>query len=147
MNTLELKPGDKIGVFFYDDWRGSKAIIEEVVDISKTGVVTLTSGIRYNKLGREVNALGEATYLCTVEKAQAIINKPPSPPKSKDAAINRSSQQRRDKAAKLAVKSAIRALNQYGWFSNTNGDMDKLESDIEQIIIAYLDKHQDNQVF
>jgi hypothetical protein len=28
MNTLELKPGDKIGVFFYDDKRGTKAVFE-----------------------------------------------------------------------------------------------------------------------
>ncbi|MFN6561259.1 MAG: hypothetical protein RMY28_015905 [Nostoc sp. ChiSLP01] len=52
MNTLELKPGDKIGVFFYDDKRGTKAIIEEISKISPTGIVTLKSGTRYTKYGK-----------------------------------------------------------------------------------------------
>ncbi|WP_373527442.1 hypothetical protein [Nostoc sp.] len=75
MNTLELKPGDKIGVFFYDDKRGTKAVIEEVDKVSLTGIVTLKSGTRYTSKGTEIGALGDPTYLCTTEKAQAVIEK------------------------------------------------------------------------
>ncbi|NWF61745.1 MAG: hypothetical protein HXY43_21430 [Fischerella sp.] len=142
MNTLQLKLGDKVGVFFYDDWRGSKAIIDEVTHISSSGTITLKNGTRYNRNGREVGALGEATYLCTPEKAQTIIEKASAPPQDKEVidAID-PLEKRRKKAAKLAVKSAIQALNQYGWYADINGEMDALESELEQLILSYLERH------
>ncbi|WP_026736146.1 hypothetical protein [Fischerella sp. PCC 9605] len=141
MNTLELKIGDKVGVFFHDDWRGSKAIIDEVIHISSSGTITLKNGTRYNRNGREVGALGEATYLCTPEKAQAIINKASALSQDKEA-IDDPLEKRRNKAAKLAVKSAIQGLNQYGWYADINGEMDALESELQQTILSYLERYE-----
>ncbi len=144
MDTFELKVGDKIGVYFYDDWRGSKAIIDEVEDISANGTVTLTSGIRYNKLGREVGALGEGTSLCTVEKAQKTIDKSCLEKGNKRNKENNSIvdtlKTRQDKASRVASQSAIRILNQYGYFNSANDDIDALETEIEELIISYLEK-------
>ena len=76
MNTLELKPGDKIGIFYHDDRRGAKARISEVKKVSPTGQVTLISGKRYasNRKEMGIDAI-DATYLCTVEKATAVMQK------------------------------------------------------------------------
>jgi hypothetical protein len=143
MDTFELKVGDKIGVFFYDDWRGSKAIIDEIEDISANGTVTLTSRIRYNKLGREVGALGEGTYLCSIEKAQKAIDKSClKKEKKENNSIADTLQKRRDKASNLATQSAIRILHQYGYFNTANGDIDVLAGEIEELIISYLEKQQ-----
>ncbi|PAX52153.1 hypothetical protein [Brunnivagina elsteri] len=143
MDTFELKVGDTIGVFFYDDWRGSKAVIDEIEDISANGTVTLTSGIRYNKLGREVGALGEGTYLCSIEKAQKAIEKSClKKEKKEDNSIIDTLHKRRDKASKLATISAIRILHQYGYFNTANSDIDTLESEIEGLITSYLEKQQ-----
>jgi hypothetical protein len=143
MDTFELKVGDKIGVFFYDDWRGSKAIIDEIEDISANGTVTLTSRIRYNKLGREVGALGEGTYLCSIEKAQKAIDKSClKKEKKENSSIADTLQKRRDKASNLATQSAIRILHQYGYFNTVNGDIDALAGEIEELIISYLEKQQ-----
>ncbi|MCP6761896.1 MAG: hypothetical protein NHB32_24815 [Fischerella sp. CENA71] len=143
MNTLQLKLGDKVGVFFYDDWRGSKAIIDEVIHISSSGTITLKNGTRYNRNGREVGALGEATYLCTPEKAQAIIDKASAPPQDKEVIDTVDPlEKRRAKATQLAVKSAIQALNQYGWYANVDGHMDVMESEIKQIIEKYVSEHE-----
>ncbi|HEY9803250.1 MAG TPA: hypothetical protein V6D25_23100 [Leptolyngbyaceae cyanobacterium] len=144
MNTLELKPGDKIGVFFYDDKRGTKAVIEEIDKISPTGIVTLKSGTRYTKYGKEVGALGDPTYLCTVEKATAVIEKAAQRQQQKEEEYKAylvSPEGRRDKAAALAVQAAIKALNQYGWYADVDGHMDAMESELEQIIKKYLSEH------
>ncbi len=143
MDTFELKVGDKIGVFFYDDWRGSKAIFDEIEDISANGTVTLTSGIRYNKLGREVGALGEGTYLCSIEKAQQTIDKSClKKEKKENNSILDTLQKRRNKASNLAAQSAIRILDQYGYFNTANGDIDTLAGEIEKLIISYLEQQQ-----
>jgi hypothetical protein len=144
MNTSELKPGDKIGVFFYDGTRGTKALIEEVAKVSPTGVVTLKSGTRYTPKGKEIGALGDPTHLCTVEKAQSVIDKAAQRKQQKEEdykAYLASPEGRRDKAAALAVQSAIKTLNQYGWYADVDGHMDALESEIEQIIKKYLSEH------
>lgn len=143
MNTQQLKLGDKVGVFFYDDWRGAKAIIDEVIDISSSGAITLKNGTRYNRDGREVGALGEATYLCTAEKAQSIIDKASAPLQNKEVidAID-PLEKRRNKAAKIAVQSAIKTLNQYGWYADIDGEMDALESKLQQTIISYLQRYE-----
>lgn len=145
MNILELKPGDKIGVFFYDDRRGTKAIIEEIDKISRTGIVTLKSGTRYTKYGKEVGALGDPTYLCTVERATAVIDKAAQRQQQKEEeyrAYLASPEGRRDKAAALAVQAAIKVLNQYGWYPDVDGHMDVMEVKIEQIIKKYLSEHE-----
>ncbi|MEH2212959.1 hypothetical protein [Nostoc sp.] len=145
MNTLELKPGDKIGVFFYDDKRGTKAVIEEVIHISSSGTITLKNGTRYNRNGREVGALGEGTYLCTTEKAQAVIKKAEQRKQQKEEeykAYIASPEGRRDKAAASSVNAAIKALNQYGWYADVDGHMDAMESEIEQIIKKYVSEHE-----
>ncbi|MBN3910430.1 MAG: hypothetical protein HWQ35_28975 [Nostoc sp. NMS1] len=145
MNTLELKPGDKIGVFFYDDKRGAKAVIEEVIHISSSGTITLKNGTRYNRNGREVGALGEGTYLCTTEKAQAVIEKAKQRKQQKEEeykAYIASPEGRRDKAAASAVNAAIKVLNQYGWYADVDGHMDAMESEIEQIIKKYVSEHE-----
>ncbi|RUT06473.1 hypothetical protein DSM106972_027300 [Dulcicalothrix desertica PCC 7102] len=36
-NTLDLKSGDKVGVFFYDNAFGSKAEIHEVKNVTRKG--------------------------------------------------------------------------------------------------------------
>lgn len=144
MNTLQLKPGDKIGVFFYDDKRGTKAVIEEVAKVSPTGVVTLKSGTRYTSKGKEIGALGDPTYLCTVEKAQSLIDKAAQRQQQNEEeykAYLASPEGRRDKAAALAVKAAIKTLNQYGWYADIDGQMDAMESEIEQIIKKYVSEH------
>ncbi|RCJ20224.1 hypothetical protein A6S26_05745 [Nostoc sp. ATCC 43529] len=145
MNTLELKPGDKIGVFFYDDRRGTKATIEEVDNISPTGIVTLKSGTRYTSKGKEIGALGDPTYLCTVEKAQSVIDKAAQRQQQNEEeykAYLTSPEGRRDKAAALAVQAAIKVLNQYGWYADVEGHMDVMEAEIEQIIKKYLSEHE-----
>jgi hypothetical protein len=145
MNTLELKPGDKIGVFFYDDRRGIKATIEEIERVSTTGVVTLTSGVRYTKHGKEVGALGDPTYLCTVEKATAVIDKAAARKQQSQEeykAYVASPEGKRDLAAGAAVKAAIATLNQHGWYADIGGHMDVLESEIKQIIERYLSEHE-----
>ncbi|MCC5640868.1 hypothetical protein LC593_34590 [Nostoc sp. CHAB 5844] len=145
MNTSELKPGEKIGVFFYDDKRGTKAVIEEIAKVSPTGVVTLKSGTRYTSKGKEIGALGDPTYLCTVEKAQAVIDKAAQRQQQKEEeykAYLASPEGRRDKAAALAVQAAIKALNQYGWYADVDGHMDAMESELEQIIKKYLSEHE-----
>ncbi|MBD2303057.1 hypothetical protein [Nostoc sp. FACHB-190] len=137
--------GDKIGVFFYDDKRGTKAIIEEIAQVSPTGIVTLKSGIRYTSQGREIGALGDPTYLCTVEKAQAVIEKAAQRQQQNEEeykAYLASPESRRDKAAALAVQAAIKVLNQYGWYTDIDGHMDAMESEIEQIIKKYLSEHE-----
>ncbi|BAZ41362.1 hypothetical protein NIES4101_73280 [Calothrix sp. NIES-4101] len=156
MDSFQLKIGERIGVFFYDDWRGSKAVIDEIEDISVNGTVTLKSGIRYNKLGQQVGALGEGTYLCTLEKAQEIINK--SSLKTEKAS-ERQKENQEDKsgdnlvekkcdrisqnhhhAAKLAAQSAIKMLIQHGLFNSADANIDVLATKIEELILSDLEK-------
>jgi hypothetical protein len=144
MNTLELKPGDKIGVFFYDDRRGTKAKIEEIEQVSPTGVVTLTSGTRYNQQGKEVGALGDPTYLCTIEKAQMLIDKAWESKQQKLTEYNEylaSPEGKRANAASEALKALIQTLNQHGWWSDEDGHMDVLESEIKLLLDRYLSEH------
>lgn len=75
MNTLELKPGDKVGIFYYDSVRiGTKAEIEVIERISPTGQVTLSNGKRYTSDGKEIGAV-EPSYLWTLDKIQPILEK------------------------------------------------------------------------
>lgn len=141
MKLVDLQIGDEVGVFFYDDWRGSKATVETVSHISSTGTITVSSGVRYTYQGREVGALGDASYLCSLEKAQEIIDKGSlrtdrdfptvDPEEIKERKYNKVSQQ--------AAKNAIRVLNQYGWYSDLDGKLDQVESQIADMIKAYLD--------
>lgn len=143
MNTLELKPGDKIGVFFYDDRRGTKAKIEEIERVSPSGVVTLVSGTRYNRQGKEVGALSNPTYLCTIEKAQLLIDKVNSSKQQKLNVYNAylaSPEGKRTNVASEAVKALIQVLNQHGWWSDEDGHMDVLESEIKLLLEKYLSK-------
>jgi hypothetical protein len=133
MDELELKEGEKIGVFFYDDWRGCKVVIEEIQHISSGGTITLKTGTRYNRNGKEVGALGEGTYLCSVEEAKAIIGKA-------DRELETEPGLRTNRTAKAAVRAVVRTLNQYGWHSDTDGDMEQMKSDIENIIKKYLEQ-------
>lgn len=144
MNTLQLKPGDKIGVFVYDGVQGNKALIEEVSKVSPTGFVTLKSGTRYTPKGKEIGAIDDRTYLCTVEEAQAVIDKAKQRQQQKEEeykAYLASPEGKRNKAAASAVNAAIKALNQYGWYAGIDGHMDVMESEIEQIIKRYLSEH------
>ncbi|MEB3180658.1 MAG: hypothetical protein VKL59_16770 [Nostocaceae cyanobacterium] len=143
MNTLKLKPGDKIGVFFYNDWRGCKVIIEEIADISPQGVVTLKNGTRYNRYGQEVGALGEATHLCTVEKATAIMeNRDDASPAEKESDTELdAANKKHNQVAQAAVTAAIKVLNQHGWYGDADGDMDAIASEMEEMIRDYLKEH------
>jgi hypothetical protein len=132
---LELKQGEKIGVFFYDDWRGCKVVIEEIVHISSGGTVTLKNGVRYNRDGKEVGALGEGTYLCSVEQAKEIIGKA-------DVSQETEPGLRTSRTARAAVRAVVRTLSQYGWHSHVSGDIELMKSDIENIIKKYLDNHE-----
>ena len=53
-----------------------------------------------------------------------------------------SPQGKRDYSARAAVKAAITALNQQGWYGDVNGEMDVMESEIEQKIRSYLERHE-----
>jgi hypothetical protein len=121
MNTLELKPGQKIGVFYYDDRRGSKAAIEKVAKISPTGYVTLTNGKRYTPTGKEVG--GEELNpprLCSVEEAQSIIQK-------------------------AEDKQRQRDLERQAYLASPEGKRDTavnvLESELKHKIRSYLERH------
>ncbi len=144
MNTLELKPGQQIGVFYYDDRRGSKAEIGIVAKILPSGQVTLSNGKRYTSEGKEIGAV-EPSYLCLIERAQEVISKAMARQELIDAlalADRASPQGKRDYSARAAVKAAITALNQHGWYADVNGEMDVMESEIEQKIRSYLERHE-----
>ena len=40
------------------------------------------------------------------------------------------------------VKAAIAVLNQYGWYTDIDGHMDAMESEIEQVIKKYVSEHE-----
>jgi hypothetical protein len=141
MDTLELKPGDKIGIFFYDDKRGTKVKIEEIERVSPTGIVTFASGTRYNQQGKQIGALSDPTYLCTVQKAQMLIDKVNSSKQQKLNEYNAylaSPEGKRTNATSEAVKALIQVLNQHGWWSDEDGHMDLLESEIKLLLEKYL---------
>ncbi|MFL9456040.1 MULTISPECIES: hypothetical protein [Nostocales] len=146
MNTLELKPGQKIGVFYYNDRRGSKAAIEEVAKVSPTGYVTLKNGKRYTPKGKEVgDERLSPPRLCSVEEAQSIIQKAEDKQRQREAerqAYLASPQGKRDAAVNESVRSAIATLNSLGWYSDIDGEMDVLESELKQKIKAYLERHE-----
>lgn len=146
MNTLELKPNQKIGVFYHDDNRGAKAKIEEIAKVSPTGYVTLKNGKRYNPKGYEVGIeIIDATFLCSVEKAQAIIDKSLALKQKREEeykAYLATPEGQRKLAVQEAVASVIQILNKYGWYSDEHGHMDVMESEIKQIIERYLSEHE-----
>ena len=116
MNTLELKPGQQIGVLYYDDRRGSKAEIGIVAKILPSGQVTLSNGKRYTSEGKEIGTV-EPSYLCSIARAQEVISKAIARQEQRDALvelINASPEGKRDYSARAAVKAAITALNQHG---------------------------------
>ena len=144
MNTLELKPGQQIGVLYYDDRRGSKAEIGIVAKILPSGQVTLSNGKRYTSEGKEIGTV-EPSYLCSIARAQEVISKAIARQEQRDALvelINASPEGKRDYSARAAVKAAITALNQHGWYADVNGEMDVMESEIEQKIRSYLERHE-----
>ena len=145
MNTLELKPGDKIGVFVHDDRRGSKARIDEIKKISPTGQVSLISGKRYTSEGKEIGAGGDPTYLCTVEKATAVMQKAEEHKKQREVELKEylaSPEGKRKTAEREAVRALIKVLNQHGWYADEHGHMDVMESEIEQIVRKYVGEHE-----
>lgn len=141
MQIQDLKVGDKIGVFFYDDWRGRKATIETVTHISSTGTITVSSGTRYTYQGREVGALGDATYLCSVSKAEEII--------ARDGIRHQESpvvdeleirENRLIKLSQLAADNAIKILHQHGYYNDKSGKLAEVESKIAVIVQEYLEE-------
>ena len=146
MNTLKLKPEDKIGVFYHDDRRGAKATIDEVKKVSPTGQVTLISGKRYASNGKEmgIDAI-DATYLCTVERATAVMEKAEQRKKQREEerkAYLATPKGKRETAEKEAVSALIKILNQHGWYADVDGHMDVMESEIEQIVRRYVSEHE-----
>lgn len=141
MQIHDLKVGDKIGVFFYDDWRGRKATIETVTHISSTGTITVSSGTRYTYQGREVGALGDATYLCSVSQAEEIIardgTKYQESPVVDELEIR---ENRLIKLSQLAADNAIRILHQYGYYKDKSGKLAEVESKIAAIVQEYLEE-------
>ncbi len=145
MNTLELKPGDKIGVFVHDDRRGSKARIEEIEKISPTGQVTLKSGKRYTSKGKEIVVGGDPTYLCSVEKATDVIQKAEQHKKQREEerkAYLATPEGKRETACIEAASVVIKVLNTLGWYADVDGHMDVMESEIEQIVRKYVNEHE-----
>lgn len=145
MNTLELKPRDEIGVFVYDDRRGSKAMIEQVKKVSPTGQVTLVSGKRYTSEGKEIGAGSVPTYLCSLEKASTVIKKAQERKKDREVereAYSASLEGKRRSVQKEAVSALIKVLNQHGWYADVDGHMDVMESEIEQIVSKYVSQHE-----
>lgn len=145
MNTLELKPGDKIGVFYHDDRRGSKAKIDEIKKVSPTGQVTLISGKRYTSAGKEIGAGYSPTYLCTVERATDVMEKAEQHKKQREEerkAYLATPEGKRETAQRQAVSALIKTLNQHGWYADVDGHMDVMELEIEQIVRKYVNEHE-----
>lgn len=144
MDLSEIKPGQKIGVFYYDHRSGAKAEIGEVAKLSLSGQVTLTDGKRYTAKGKEIGDI-DPSYLCSVERAKEVMEKASAQRRQREteqAAFIASPEGRRSVAAKAAVKVAISALNQHGWYGDVDGEMDVLESELEQKIRLYLKRHE-----
>ena len=74
MELSEIKPGQKIGVFYYDHRSGAQAEIGEVAKLSLSGQVTLTDGKRYTAKGKKVGDI-DPSYLCSVERVKKIMKK------------------------------------------------------------------------
>jgi hypothetical protein len=143
METLKLKPNQKIGVLYYETKDKAKAAIEEVAKVSPTGIVTLKNGVRYTSRGNEIGAV-EPTYLCSVERAQEVINKALTHQREKEQkqkAYLSSPEGKRNTAAKAAAEAVIQVLNQHGWYTDIDGHMDVMESEIESLVSDYVSKH------
>ncbi|MFL9457919.1 hypothetical protein AB0758_43710 [Tolypothrix bouteillei VB521301_2] len=83
--------------------------------------------------------------LCSVEEAQSIIQKAEDKQRQREAerqAYLASPQGKRDAAVNESVRSAIATLNSLGWYSDIDGEMDVLESELKQKIKAYLERHE-----
>ena len=146
MNTLELKPGDKVGVLTYGFSHSVIIDVEfaEVKSISAKGYATLVSGVRYTPQGKEINARHYHTYICNLERAQEILISITAKKQQKEdarAAYLNSDMGLRDTACREAVKALIQVLNQHGWWSDEDGHMDVLESEIELRVERYLSEH------
>lgn len=144
MNILELKPGDKIGVFYHDNRLGTKAEIGVVKRISPTGQVTLTSGKRYTPDGKEIGAV-EPSYLWSLDKIQPVLEKIEAKHRQKEVerhASLTSPKGKRNVAVRVAVEAALASLNQHGWYADIDGEMDVLESELEQKIRSYVERHE-----
>jgi hypothetical protein len=144
MGTLKLKPNKKIGVLYYANKYDGKAAIEEVEKVSPTGIVTLKNGVRYTSKGKEIGALGDPTYLCTVERAQEVMDKAlvrEQEKGEKQKAYLASLEGKRNMAAKAAARAAIQVLNQHGWYTEIDGCLDVMESEIESLISDYVNKY------
>ncbi|MBD2458839.1 hypothetical protein H6G80_32875 [Nostoc sp. FACHB-87] len=145
MNTMEFQVNQKIGVLYYNHKTDGKAEIEEIQKISPNGYVTLKNGKRYTPKGKEISPFGDPTYLCSVETAQEIINKSlvrQQKQEEKYQAYLASPEGKRNAAVNEAVKATIQALNKHGWYADIDGQMDVMESEIEQIITKYLSEHE-----
>lgn len=146
METLEPKPHQKIGVLYYETKNRAKAAIEEVAKVSPTGIVTLKNGVRYTPRGNEIGAV-EPTYLCSVERATDVMNKALAHQREKEEkqkAYLSSPEGKRRTASIAAAQAAIQVLNQHGWYADTDGYMDAMESEIESLISNYVNKYEPN---
>lgn len=144
MSEIELKPNQEIGVFYYDDNRGSKAAIEVIKSITPSGYITLQNGKRYTPKGKEIAAPGIPTHLVSVERAKAIIDKAIAidiEREERQQAHFNSCEGRRKVAVKLAVEAAIKALNGCGWYADEHGHLDNMEEDLKKIIVDYVNNH------
>ncbi len=146
MNTLELKPGDKVGILTYGFSQSEVIDVEfgVVKSISAKGYVTLVGDVRYTPQGKEINARHYHTYICNLERAQEIYYSITAKKQQKEvrsAAYLNSDMGLRDTACREAVKALIQVLNQHGWWSDEDGHMDVLESEIELRVERYLSEH------
>lgn len=146
MNTLELKLNQKVGVIIYNDNRGTKAKIEEVIRISPTGYITLKNGKRYNPKGIQVGVDRLiATHLCSVERVQEIMQKAEAQKKQREAerqAYLASPEGILATTVEETVKAVIQILNQHGWYADVDGHMDVMESEIKKIVERYVSEHK-----
>ena len=141
---MEIRAGQEIGVFYYDNKKGSKATIEVIKAVTPSGYVSLQNGKRYTPRGKEINSLGPATHLCSVERARAIIDKAIHAAQEREErqqAFLATPEGRRKAAVELAVEAAIETLNQYGWYADEHGHMDNMQFELKKIIVDYVNNH------
>jgi hypothetical protein len=87
----------------------------------------------------------DATYLCTVEKATAVMQKAEELKKQREEerkAYLATPEGKRETAEKEAVSALIKTLNTFGWYADVDGHMDVMESEIEQIVRKYVNEHE-----
>jgi hypothetical protein len=144
MNTSNLKLGQEIGIYYYNDRRGIKAKIGIVSNITKSGQVKLSNGKRYTAQGKEIGAGYDPGYLCDVEKVKQLLEE--AERAKRERAKKREeyfkTPQGRVKLAKArAVQALIKTLNEHGWYADVDGHMDVMESEIETKIERYLEEN------